>query len=297
MTNLWDPSHLSLAAALVVAVGLGMLHGITPDEHTWPITFSYSIGSYSSKGGRRAGFLFSAAFAFQRAIAAELAYLALAQFQLASRWQYEVYVVVGVVMAVSGLYVLRRGKALHLGGGHHHDDPRDLPRLMPLVHGFIAGWGVGAFATIVYTVLAPATGSPWLAWTVGALFGIGTMLTQILFGMGVGAWMARRKLAPADLAQAARKASGRILSAGGASFVLVGLIGIALPSLVGSLTVATPLHIHNLHHLGTGFLLAVVMLGGVSFWALRKSTREVSGGRSGETGGGGSTVPPKVDAR
>ncbi|MDA8392416.1 MAG: hypothetical protein M0Z87_06370 [Actinomycetota bacterium] len=297
MINLWNPSHVSLVAALVVSVALGMLHGITPDEHTWPITFSYSVGSYSSRGGRKAGFLFSAAFTLQRAIAAELAYLALGRFELATRWQYEVYVVVGLVMAASGLYVLRRGKALRVGPDLHLDGRRNLPRFMPLVHGFIAGWGVGAFATIVYTVLAPATGSAWLAWLAGALFGIGTMVTQVLFGMGVGAWMARRKLAPSDLASAARKASGRILSAGGASFVVVGLTGVALPALVGSVQLVTPIHVHNLHHLGAGFLLAVVMLGGVAFWALRKSIREVTEGRAGAGSESDGRSVERVDAR
>jgi len=39
-----------------------MLHGITPDEHTWPITFSYAVGEYSTRGGMKAGFLFSLGF-------------------------------------------------------------------------------------------------------------------------------------------------------------------------------------------------------------------------------------------
>src|SRR2546428_9657690 len=28
---------------LLGSLGLGMLHGVIPDEHTWPITFSYSV--------------------------------------------------------------------------------------------------------------------------------------------------------------------------------------------------------------------------------------------------------------
>jgi len=35
-----------------------MVHGITPDEHTWPITFNYAIGSYSIRGGLKAGLCF-----------------------------------------------------------------------------------------------------------------------------------------------------------------------------------------------------------------------------------------------
>lgn len=50
--NFWNPSgHLSVLTILITAILLEMVHGITPDEHTWPITFSYSVGSYSSRGG------------------------------------------------------------------------------------------------------------------------------------------------------------------------------------------------------------------------------------------------------
>ena len=44
------PTGLSLTEILVFSLILGMLHGATPDEHTWPITFSYAIGKYSTKG-------------------------------------------------------------------------------------------------------------------------------------------------------------------------------------------------------------------------------------------------------
>src|SRR6266540_6789318 len=37
---------------LLGSLGLGMLHGVIPDEHTWPITFSYSVGSADRKSTR-----------------------------------------------------------------------------------------------------------------------------------------------------------------------------------------------------------------------------------------------------
>ncbi len=279
MINLWDPTHLSLALALLSALLLGVVHGFTPDEHTWPITFSYSIGSYSTKGGLRTGLSFSLAFSLQRAIAAELAYVGMSQLKLFSSLQYELYVVVGVVMAASGWYVLRSGRSLHLGGHSEHADGQSngrAIRVMPWVHGFIAGWGVGAFAIVVYTVLAPATGSVWLAWTVGAAFGLGTMVTQVILGMAVGTWMSRRHLAPEALARMARCTSGRILTGAGLAFVGVGAVGSAFPALISGISVVTPLHVHNLHHLGSGFFLAVVVLGIVAGWSFRKSMRELA---------------------
>ena len=57
-------------ANLLNAFLLGLVHGITPDEHTWPITFSYAIGSYSTwRGIARRADLF-AAFAAQQALPA-----------------------------------------------------------------------------------------------------------------------------------------------------------------------------------------------------------------------------------
>ncbi len=33
----------SMTVALVGAFVLGIVHGVTPGEHTWPITFSYAL--------------------------------------------------------------------------------------------------------------------------------------------------------------------------------------------------------------------------------------------------------------
>ena len=36
----------------------GLLHGIPPDEHTWPITISYAIGGAGGKEGMKAALFF-----------------------------------------------------------------------------------------------------------------------------------------------------------------------------------------------------------------------------------------------
>src|SRR5947208_6272539 len=106
--NLWDPTHATIAADLAIAFLLGLVHGITPDEHTWPITFSYAIGGYSTWRGMRAGLVFSLAFTAQQALASELAYLGLSGWFTVGRFDAIVYLVVGVVMAAAGLYVTGR---------------------------------------------------------------------------------------------------------------------------------------------------------------------------------------------
>ncbi|HQU17117.1 MAG: hypothetical protein B7Z66_13290 [Chromatiales bacterium 21-64-14] len=267
---------LGLGLDLFTAFWIGMLHGITPDEHTWPITFSYSVGSYSRKGGMRAGFLFSATFAVQRALACELAYFALLDFIHHPRWNFYIYIIVGAVMAASGWYTLRRGRVPHLFHGAAGDaaDPKPIPGYMPLVHGFIAGWGTGGFALILYTVLAPATGSPYLAFLPGLLFGLGTMVAQMLLGWAFGAWMARRRLPDAARAYVAHRVAGRTLAGGGLAFVLVGAAGLADPA-IGAWGIATGLNIPNLSHVDVGFFLAVVVLFSVAAYAFISALREI----------------------
>ncbi|MHB8253442.1 MAG: hypothetical protein ACYDEV_06995 [Acidiferrobacter sp.] len=279
--NLWNPglAGLSIGLALVTAFFLGLVHGVTPDEHTWPITFNYAIGSYSIRGGLKAGLLFSLTFTLQRALASELAYFAMADFLKGVQWNFAVYVVVGLVMMGSGLYILRSGRIPHLFHSHALDqesavpEPGPLPSYMPLVHGFLAGWGTGAFAIIVYTVLAPAMRSPYLAFLPGLLFGLGTMVMQMLLGSLFGAWMARRKLDDRARIYVARKMSGRTLSAGGLCFALVGGLGLIDPNLV-AISVPTGLHIHNLAHLDVGVFLVLTLLIPIAGYAFWKSVRE-----------------------
>ena len=286
--NLFSTGRSSIPLALLTAFLLGMVHGTTPDEHTWPITFSYSVGSYSSKGGRKVGLLFSLAFTLQRAIASELAFFALTTFQAALRWNYEIYIVVGAVMMLSGLHVLRGDHPFHLNvrdiKSHFRKQqdhsalgvvPDELRWYLPLVHGFIAGWGVGAFAVIIYTVLAPEMPNSYLGWVPGALFGIGTMVMQVLFGSMFGRWMQNRKLGDKAKAYLARVMSARTLVGSGAGFIIVGTLGIAFPATLNALSVVTPFHIHNLHTLGAGFFLAVVLLFAVAAWSFQKTIREV----------------------
>ncbi len=103
MINLYNPQIFSsIFSILLTAFLLGIIHGFTPDEHTWPITFSYSIGSYSTKGGFKTGLLFSAAFTFQRAIASELSYFALGKILTRPDVMPIIYILVGIVMSFAG---------------------------------------------------------------------------------------------------------------------------------------------------------------------------------------------------
>src|SRR5436189_3280122 len=160
---------------LGASLALGMLHGVIPDEHTWPITFSYSVGSATGRGGMLSGAYFAAAFTVQRAIIAQLVYFALVTFLAFNEaLNGPVYVAVGLAMSLAG-YLILRDKLPHWHPlmwistrdreRHLKKDPAGstqsqagLQRTVPvhwcLIHGFISGFGVdtGLFTTFVYLV-------------------------------------------------------------------------------------------------------------------------------------------------
>jgi hypothetical protein len=266
---------------IVTAYLLGILHGITPDEHTWPITFSYAIGAYSTRGGLMAGLTFSLAFTVQRGIASELAFLALARWlqdPMVDAW---VYIVVGLAMALAGLYMRTTGRIVHLHGAathvHGDDEPHTIPPTMALVHGFLAGWGFGAFALIIYTVLAPSMHSAALGWVPGVAFGLGTMTIQATAGALFGRWMRRLKLPEQIARRVARSTASTTLLYGGLAFVTAGVGSVMFPR-IADWSIVTPLHIHNLHSLGIGFALVtftVVVVGLGSLLRAMQSARRL----------------------
>src|SRR5205085_9379081 len=280
--NLWDPTHVSFTVDLLTAFLLGIVHGVTPDEHTWPITFSYAVGGYSTARGLRAGLLFSLAFALQAALASELAHLGLTQWVAAEWFDKMVYVIVGVVMFGAGLFAMGRGVLPHLhlpgltrGHARGHDrpaQPRELKWWMPAVHGFIAGWGIDAFSAIIYTSLAPAMPSAATGWLPGLVFGFGTLCVQAAAGAAFGAWAVRRGLPPEAIRNNALTTAARTLTWGGLAFVLFGLFGLAFPG-IADVAVRTPLRVHNLDTLGLPFLLLVFAVLGVGVTSFVSATQ------------------------
>ncbi len=289
-TILNPPQGLGLSTILLISFILGLLHGATPDEHTWPITFSYSIGSYSTKGGMKAGFTFSAGFTAQRALLTTLGFLGLATIYKEYNLDGPVYIVVGVVMVFAGAYILG-GKELHLpfdrllhGAGHHtsaaeripphqaHLQDPSLP--MAAAHGLIAGFGFGAYATIITFVLAPEVPGLIYAPLVGVCFGLGTMAMQVIFGAVFASFARRRKLSESDVCYLGRTTGGRTLYYGGMLFATVGLFILLFPA-VSDFAVSTGNPIPNLDSIGVATVLVLGVVGGVGIWAMTKGIREL----------------------
>ncbi|MCL5674495.1 MAG: sulfite exporter TauE/SafE family protein [Candidatus Omnitrophica bacterium] len=273
----------SIYATCLMAYLLGIIHGITPDEHTWPITFSYSIGSYSAKRGFIIGLAFSLAFTLQRAIASELAYFSLIKFLTIPSVEYIVYAIVGIAMALGGIYVFRFNDIFHIHLGRidrlHHKEvceglecqPHKTSVKMALLHGFIAGWGFGAFAFILYAVLSPSMPDAWTGWIPGFLFGLGTTTVQMFAGASFG-WLSRSLKMPQETTQKiANLTAGRTLFYGGLLFIIAGITGLIDPGLM-SFNIKTSINVHNLHNLGLGFFLVIFIVLFIGLFTLVRET-------------------------
>ncbi|MBV1703305.1 MAG: hypothetical protein KGI57_11470 [Hyphomicrobiales bacterium] len=224
---------------------LGIVHGVTPDEHTWPITYSYAVGGYSSRAGLAAGLTFSAAFTLQRAIASELAWFGLSGWFTTAALGGWVAIIVGVAMVAGGLFISRRHALPHLRPFTAPVAVHDAPVWMPALHGFLAGWGFGAFALILYGVLAPAMPSPWLGFAPGLMFGLGTMVVQAAIGFAIGRWAARWGLSAVQTRELGLTAAARTLTWGGLALALIGVLGFVDPRLA-DFGISTGVKVHNL---------------------------------------------------
>jgi hypothetical protein len=247
--------------ALSYSFVFGLLHGILPDEHTWPITFSYAIGGATGKGGIKAGFYFSAAFTVQRMLIAELSRLAIAPFLVSPIVNGIVYFLVGLTMSAAGLVVLRRNRYPHLHFDLHLHEigqvnqvamgkdpgPQDSvaapPAKWTIVHGFIAGFGFGGFALFINTVAAPAMPNPWIGFLPGLFFGVGTMFMLIIIGGLFGtALRLAHSLTAQEIKRIGAQTGGRTLLFGGLLFAVAGALNLLnmeryLPVDVGALLI------------------------------------------------------------
>lgn len=309
--NLWDPQNLSFIGALLVSYLLGIVHGITPDEHTWPITFSYAVGSGTAKGGVKSGLIFSSGFTLQRALMSEAAYFALAGIFMTASAFGIVYFFVGIVMLLAGAYIKRKSIYPHwhwlerkLGmvfGMHKHDskeqnlelehkkDPllssdtfdklNAVPSRTAFLHGLIAGFGFGAFALILYTTISPSMPNMWVAWLPGLIFGLGTMTMQMVFGAAVGIWFSKiKKMSKEAMAFVTRSISSDVLFYGGISFAVAGIAILAFPQLM-TYGITTGIKVHNIDNLGIGFFLVIFVVIIISAISYHKAMKEAKAPR------------------
>ena len=297
LSSILSPGQgLAIPAILAIAFVLGMLHGLTPDEHTWPITFSYSIGSYSSRGGMKAGLMFSGGFTVQRTILAGLGFAGLAAVYQAYNLDGYIYILVGVGMLLAGYYLLK-GTDIHvpldrlLGAKEHHttaaervpmhesmEGLKPVPLRLATAHGFIAGWGLGAYASVIVFILAPQMPNIFFAGLVGTSFGLGTMLMQVVLGSVFANIMRVKKLSVGQIKYVGRSAAARTLYLGGLAFAIIGGLIVAFP-ILDTLAVSTGNPIPNLDSIGVATVLVLFTVGVIGVGSIYKGYREIVGTR------------------
>src|SRR5438132_10117217 len=232
------PLHPEWIVLLLGSLGLGMLHGVIPDEHTWPITFSYSVGSATGRGGMLSGMFFASAFTLQRAIMAQLVYFALASYLAFDEGLNAlVYVAVGIAMSLAG-YLILSGKLpswhplarfLRTHAKTHYGEKgasRRVPTHWCVIHGFIAGFGVdtGLFTTFIYLVAVPAMPVAYLGFAPGAAFGLGTLIVLLAIGsLFGGVLQIAKKWGPERVQLFGTRAGARSLFYGRRRFIIAGV--------------------------------------------------------------------------
>ncbi|BDC18914.1 hypothetical protein HS5_18040 [Acidianus sp. HS-5] len=177
----------------------------------------------------KAGFLFSLGFIIQRVFLTTLGFLGLAAIYKEYNLDGPLYFVVGIVMAIAGSYILK-GKYVHLPidellrEREREESLHDVTLKMIIVHGLIAGFGFGAYATIITFFLAPQVPGLVYAPLPGAMFGIGTMTMQIILGSVFANIIKLKGLTEDDVRLIGVKTAGRVLYYGGMVFSIVGPI-------------------------------------------------------------------------
>jgi sulfite exporter TauE/SafE len=243
----------TLSFLLAGCFGLGILHGLIPDEHTWPITFAYSVGTTTGRGGVKSAAWFSTAFTAQRALMSTIVYLALSAaigfwgFNLATAdtaVNGPIYIAVGIAMAVAGFLILtdrighfhpfmRVSKNDLARHAKAHDDTKTADGRIPthwcVVHGFISGFGTdsGILSTWIYIttiLLFLVPNHLWyIAWLPGTLFGLGTFLVLMFVGFFFGQTLqVAKRFGPNRIAQFGRLVGARTLLYGGIVFIVFG---------------------------------------------------------------------------
>jgi len=228
-------SSITPIAALFYSFLLGVLHGVIPDEHTWPITFSYTVGGVSSRAGFFSGLYFSLGFTIQRMILSQISYLALAPILLSPLVDSYVYTVVGFIMTVAGLIMIRKNRLVHKRI-HLRSAKRHLLHVKPLAppvqwtffHGFIAGFGFDALSIYVNTIAVSAMPALWAGFLPGLMFGFGTMISLVTISWLFGALLKKTfAFSEEGIRIVGALTSGRILFFGGIFFVFFGSISLA----------------------------------------------------------------------
>jgi len=198
--------------SLISVFILGLVHGLLPCEHSWPIIFAYAISLRDAiRGILVAVLLTSAATLPWILIGGVCGYFG----SMIYKESYEIYVhlVIGALMIIFGLYALRFFKIphLHLKGCCKEEKKVAISLKQVPLYGFVLGFGPCVPVLMMYTFAAKLS-TTLLGAFAGLLFGLGTMIPLAFIGGLIGGSLRlAEKKARKDLSKFFSKISGVVL--------------------------------------------------------------------------------------
>lgn len=158
---------------------LGLVHGLTPDEHTWPVIFAYSVQQKKIKKSIKTAVYFALAATIPWTIlAAIVGYLG--SILIPETWEVYFHILLGGAIILLGIYtvIYQHIPHLHIGHqkGHQDKPPKPFKTKQAFIYGLILGSGPCAPVLLMYGFAAQSQ-SVLIGIFAGLLFGLATLLT------------------------------------------------------------------------------------------------------------------------
>ncbi|MFP3196379.1 MAG: hypothetical protein RXQ74_05870 [Caldivirga sp.] len=177
LPNILEPVAKSMVKSagpywLLAVLAVGVIHGLKPDEHTWPITVSYSLMQRNVRGVVASTSVFAGALTLVWTLMSALVGQLMNLLNINALEPY-VDLIVGLTMV---------GVAAYLVFGNHeeHGDVKTADYKLIWVHGLAAAFGGDFFIVLILTVaIAPAV-TTGISFMVGLMFGLGSLAAQML---------------------------------------------------------------------------------------------------------------------
>jgi hypothetical protein len=150
---------------------IGIIHGLKPDEHTWPITVTYGIMQKDVKGAMLSTGVFAGALTLIWTSLSALTGQLLSFFQ-----NYDLDPIVDVIV---GLTMIGVAAVFLVKDKHEVADKHNNPDYKLIwIHGLAAAFGGDFIVVLLLTVSLSTFISINLTFLIGLLFGIGSWIAQ-----------------------------------------------------------------------------------------------------------------------
>nr|CCC55510.1 conserved hypothetical protein [uncultured archaeon] len=222
MPEFLEPLARSVVSAagplwLLAVLFIGIVHGIKPDEHTWPITVSYAMMQKNLGGVIKAVSVFAGAltiiWTLMSALMGEL--MGLVDIQVLHPY---VNFIVGATMIGVAAYLV-------FGDNKEENNVKTADYRMIWIHGLAAAFGGDFVIVLVLTAaLVPAISSG-LGFLVGLVFGLGSWMAQSLIVVFIYKGVIHGVRNWESMAKAGRLALGIL----GIFMIFLGMVSLFIP--------------------------------------------------------------------